>query len=44
MESTLEAKDFGADPTLKDSTGYNAFQLAVMKYPNCKAVSILISS
>ncbi|CAK9014602.1 Putative fumarate reductase [Durusdinium trenchii] len=30
--------DFGADPTLKDSTGLTAFQLAVLKCPNCKVV------
>lgn len=31
------AKDCGADPTVQDSSGYTAFQLAVLKDPTSKA-------
>lgn len=38
VDTTNFLLDFGADPTLKDSTGLTAFQLAVLKCPNCKVV------
>lgn len=34
--------DCGADPTVQDSSGYTAFQLAVLKDPNSKVVECFL--